>query len=62
MHILGIVREEMSMGELGVLEDPVSVRDDAVVEFSGTLNSPGAVSSNFPSFMSNFISSSSVSS
>ena len=49
------------MGELGDLEDPVSVGDNAVVELSGTLNSPGAVSLNFSSSISNFISSSSVS-
>ena len=49
------------MGELGDLEDPVSVRDDTIVEWSGTLNSPGAVSSNFPSSISILINSSSLS-
>ena len=53
------------MGELGDLEDPVSVGDYAVVESSRTSNSLGSVeediSSNFPSPNSNFINSSSVS-
>ena len=49
------------MGELGDLEDPVSVGDDAVIESSGTSNFPGPVSLNFQSYIRNFINSSSVS-
>ena len=45
------------MGELGDLEDPVSVGDNAVVELSRTLNFQGAISSNFPSSISNSINS-----